>query len=99
MPHLRAALLVGTTAFALTAVITMVAGALRASADPGSRRAGRLFLLIAAVASLVSVAELLILTPTDAIHAVPFLLSPAMIALGLAVDRQPGPARELLAMR
>ena len=86
--HLHASLLTGTTGFAFTAVVTALGGRLLAAGDPGMRRAGRGVLVTATLPSLISVVELLLLTPSDALHAVPFALSAALIAIALWLDQR-----------
>ncbi|MBA3279581.1 MAG: hypothetical protein H0U22_12895 [Geodermatophilaceae bacterium] len=86
--HLRASLLTGTTGFAFTAVVTAAGAYLATTGNSGQRRAGRFILLLACLPSVVSVAELLILTPGDAWHTIPLLLSPSLILTGLLLRRR-----------
>jgi len=86
--RLLASQLTGTTAFAFTGLMTLVGAWLWRSRDGGMRHAGRMVLLLSTIPSVVSVIELLLLTPQDASHAIPFIAAPVMIGLGIALDQR-----------
>jgi len=89
--RLYASQLIGTTAFAFAGLVTLIGVWIRTTAStPGPRRASTVLLLASVLPGAVSAIELLLLTPEDASHSIPFALAALATVIGLALDRRAG---------
>jgi len=88
--RLYASQLLGTTAFAYTGLVTLIGAWMRtAFPAPGMRKARAVLLSASILPSAASVMQLLLLTPEDAPHSIPFALAALAIVIGLLLDRAP----------
>ncbi len=87
--RLYASELTGTTAFAFTGLVTLLGAWIRLRAvTPDAFRASTYIIAACILPSLTSVIELLLLTPEDFTHAIPFAISALLLSAGIVLSAQ-----------